>query len=180
MNRWIIKSSIMKSLKWIVLIFLLSTLTANGQEKRSGFQEAMERMQAERVSFLTDKLDLTVDEAQKFWPIYNEYQKQREELIRGRREKMQKDGSFNEATDQDLDMMLNDLLDQEIKLSQLKKDFFLKIREVLPVRKVLTLHRVEQEFLNHMLNRIREGHPPGENPKGTGRQQLRTPQGSGY
>jgi len=162
------------------LCLVLAAVTVNGQEKRPSFEEAMGRMQAERVSFLTEKLDLSVEEAQKFWPVYNEYQKKREDLIRGRREKMQQPFKPEEATDQDLDLMLNDLLDQEFKLAQLKKEYFLKIREVLPVRKVLTLHRVEQEFLNFMLNRIREGRHPGDNPKDPERGQFKNPPGSGY
>ena len=34
-----------------------------------------EKMEAMRVGFITQKLDLTSEEAQKFWPVYNEFQK---------------------------------------------------------------------------------------------------------
>jgi len=169
----------MKTSKWILFGLALMATTANGQDKDPSFKAAMERMQTDRVAFLTEKLELTVDEAQKFWPVYNEYLKQREDLIKGRREKMRKDFEPDQATDQDLDIILNDILDQEVKLAQLKKDYFTKIRQVLPVKKVLTLHRAEQEFMNHMLNRIRDGHPPGGD-KGPGGKPSKNPPGGGY
>jgi hypothetical protein len=71
--------------------------------------------------------------------------------------------------------MLNDILDQEVKLAQLKKDYFVRLKSVLPVRKVLTLHRVEQEFMNHMLNQIRENRRPGES-RGGGKEGFKGPQ----
>jgi Spy/CpxP family protein refolding chaperone len=156
----------MNTSKWILVAFAFMAASANAQDNDHGFKAAMEKMQADRVAFLTEKLELTVDEAQKFWPLYNEYLKQREDLIKGRREKMRKDFEPENVTDQDLDMMLSDILDQEVRLAQIKKDYFTKIRQVLPVKKVLTLHRAEQEFMNHMLNRIREGRPRGERGPG--------------
>ncbi len=36
-------------------------------------KEARERIEAQRIAFITDQLHLTPDEAARFWPIYNEY-----------------------------------------------------------------------------------------------------------
>ncbi|MFO7617524.1 MAG: hypothetical protein R6V75_09755 [Bacteroidales bacterium] len=153
--------------KIIISTVVLMGLTALvwGQEGRPRFRENMELMQAERVSFLTSKLQLTSDEAEKFWPIYNEYQKKREELFFARQKEMPRSFDPEKATDQDLERMFNNMLDEDVKLAELKKEYFLKIRQVVPVRKVLMLHRAEQEFMNHMLNRIREGGSPGSNPR---------------
>jgi len=136
-----------------------------GQEGRQRFRDNMESMQAERVSFLTTKLQLTVEEAEKFWPIYNDYLKKREELFMARQKVMPRSFDPEKTTDQDLERMLNNMLEEDVKLAELKKEYFLEIRKVIPVRKVITLHRAEQEFMNHMLNRIREGGSPMGNPR---------------
>jgi hypothetical protein len=135
----------------------------------------MAKMKAERVSFLTEKLQLTVDEAEKFWPLYNEYLSKREEMMWGKREKMHRNFDPSQLTDEEMGKMLNEILDQEVKLAQLKKDYFDKLKTILPIRKVLTLHRVEQEFMNHMLNKLREGRGPGES-RGGDKGGIKSPQ----
>lgn len=148
---------------------LMISVAAAGQNQNESarFQDAMAKMKAERVSFLTDKLQLTVGEAEKFWPVYNEYLSKREEMMWGKRERMHRKFDASQLTEDELNNMLSEILDQEVKLSQLKKDYFIRLKEVLPTQKVLTLHRVEQEFMNHMLNQIRENRNPGK-PRGDG------------
>jgi hypothetical protein len=158
----------MKIKGWLMVSMLLISGVAFGQDEPPRFQEAMARMKAERVSFLTDKLQLTSNEAEKFWPIYNEYLTKREDLMWGKREKMPKDFDPSQLSEEEVNKVLNDVLDQEIKLAQLKKDYFIKIKSVIPAQKVLTLHHAEQEFMNHMLNKIRDNHKPG-NPRDNGK-----------
>lgn len=157
-----------------MVCMLLISGAALGQNEPPRFQEAMAKMKADRVSFLTDKLQLTVEEAEKFWPVYNEYLTKREEMMWGKREKMHRDFDPTKLTDEEMNNMLNDILDQEVKLAQLKKDYFVRLKDVLPTRKVLTLHRVEQEFMNHMLNQIRDNRSPG-NSRGGGRGSIKYP-----
>jgi len=157
---------------WIVSVLLWISFTGFSQEKKMRFEENMADMQAERVSFLSNKLQLTVDEAEKFWPIYNEYLKKREEQFFGRHKQMPRNFNPEDATDQELETMLNNILDQDVKLAEIKKEYFNKIRGILPVKKVLLLHRAEQDFMNHMLNKIRQGQGPGSD-KRPGREPLK-------
>lgn len=157
------------------MCLLLISGTLAGQNEPPRFQEAMAKMKAERVSFLTEKLQLTVEEAEKFWPVYNEYLSKREDMMWGKRQRMPRGFDPSKLSDEEMNSMLNDILDQEVKLAQLKKDYFVRLKAILPTRKVLILHRVEQEFMNHMLNQIRENRKPGD-PKGGGRDGFRDPQ----
>jgi hypothetical protein len=164
----------MKIQGWMMFCILLISGVATGQTEPPRFQEAMARMKTERVSFLTDKLQLTVEEAEKFWPVYNEYLTKREEMMWGKREKMHRDFDPSQLSDEEMNKMLTDVLDQEVQLAQLKKDYFVRLKAVLPIRKVLKLHRVEQEFMNHMLNQIRDNRSPG-NSRGGGREGFKGP-----
>jgi hypothetical protein len=162
----------------ILVISLACIATAVfSQESRPRFKENLERIQVERVSYLTNKLDLTVQEAEKFWPLYNEYLQKREDLFMTRRNQMPRGFDPGQLPGQDLEKMFNSILDQEIKLAELKKEYYLKIREVIPVKKVLMLHRAEQDFMNHMLNQIRDGsqHPDGRDGR---KEPAKTPTGN--
>ncbi len=143
-----------------VLLFCVGGwLMLTGQEQHPRFEKMLDEYQNERVAFLTRQLDLTPAEAEKFWPIYNEYLKKRDEVLRERRPRHKGPPDFDQMTDQELDEMLKLQLDSEIKLQHLKKEYFTKIRKELSARKVAKLYMAEQQFMNHMINRFRE---PGE------------------
>ena len=55
-------------------IALIITLALNCAVYISGQNPNMDRINAYRIAFLTRRLNLTPQEAQKFWPVYNEYQ----------------------------------------------------------------------------------------------------------
>ena len=58
---------------FITLFFIAITLNTFGQRK-----ERHERIQALKVAFITEKLELTPEEAQQFWPVFNAIEKQKE------------------------------------------------------------------------------------------------------
>jgi hypothetical protein len=68
----------MKRFLAIIAIIALSFGTAFGQDsqqesKRRG-NEWMEKVKSEKIAYFTSELGLTSQEAQAFWPVYNEYQ----------------------------------------------------------------------------------------------------------
>ena len=66
----------------LLLTFLIVNVNAQG---RRGKQD-WDKFRAEKISFLTEKLELTPEEAQKFWPVYNLFEKERGELFGQKRE----------------------------------------------------------------------------------------------
>jgi hypothetical protein len=124
----------------------------------------MEKFQAEKVAFLTEKLDLSVDEAQKFWPLYNEYQNKRDEVLKSKRMEGRR-GDFKELSSEELEAMADKKVEDELKLAQMKMEFHKEVKKVIPIEKVVQLYRAENEFMNHMFNRLR-----GERPGQRGRQ----------
>ena len=61
-----------------IILFLNMSTELIAQERREHYQ----RIEAIKVAFITKKLDLTTEEAQKFWPVYNNYQKELMVLMR--------------------------------------------------------------------------------------------------
>ena len=64
----------MKKLLLIITMFLTVGVTAlRAQDDEDGKQNAGGRVEALKIAYLTKKLNLSTEEAQKFWPIYNKY-----------------------------------------------------------------------------------------------------------
>ncbi len=64
-------------------IAILWSITSIGQVMKTSYEEvrtATDKIEAMEVSFLTKALELSSDEAQKFWPIFNDIKDERNEL----------------------------------------------------------------------------------------------------
>lgn len=51
-------------------LLLLSATSAQAQEKKSK-KDIQDKWKIEKIAFLTDAMELTTSEAEKFWPVYN-------------------------------------------------------------------------------------------------------------
>ena len=69
-------------------VLLVLTASASGQnqgQNRNGMgdfaKQWQERLESEKIAFLTNEMSLTPKEAQSFWPLYNQAQKEQREAI---------------------------------------------------------------------------------------------------
>ena len=79
-------------MKKLIFLSLISSFLnlCFAQEDKSNNPEMrtrmLEKLETQRVAFITNRLDLTTEEATKFWPLYNEYSKKRFELKKAKRQ----------------------------------------------------------------------------------------------
>ena len=116
----------MKKIILLILIYAGVAFSASAQDE----QRDVNRLQAYKIAFLTRKLNLSPDEAQKFWPIYNKYE---DELRAARIENRQ-----NKASE----------IDTEEKILNIRKKYNGEFSKALPSEKVNTVFRSEREFGN--------------------------------
>jgi hypothetical protein len=139
-----------------ILFFLLS-LNFYGQGER--LKEKKEQIKAMKVAFLTTELDLTSNEAEKFWPIYNTFDDKQFEL---RHQKMK--GYFRRMEDSELDKLsekeaatlLNQIESNEEDLFNLRKKFITNLKEILPSVKIIKLKKAEEDFNRKLLQQYKE------------------------
>jgi hypothetical protein len=110
-----------------------------------------ERVEALRIAFFTEKLQLTPEESQNFWPLYNEYQDKEKSI----RKSFRDDKSLELMSDAEAEKLIESTFDMEEKLLVLKKEYYQKMRKVLPVRKVALLSRIERQFKERLLEEWR-------------------------
>lgn len=63
-------------------IITLGTLSLSAQDKKENNYGWKEKVMSEKIGFITGRLQLTPEEAQAFWPVYNKINKQKEEAFR--------------------------------------------------------------------------------------------------
>lgn len=137
-------------------------LMAQRQGRR--FDEYFEKYKSERVAYLTQKLDLEVTEAEKFWPLYNEYQNKREALMKEGRPRWGRP-NMDSLSDAQMKEMMDAKIQNDLKMAKLAVEYHKKFQAILPVKKVFILHRAEQSFMGHMIQRLRESGEFGMRPE---------------
>ena len=142
-------NGLLKKRLCVSIVLLAFTLTSFAQ-KSWGRSEQIESI---KVAFITSKLDLTSEEAQKFWPVYNNYTKEFLELL-----KKKKEARYNDNSDPN-ETINADIL-YESKMLELKKRYRKLYAKAIPPQKILALYRAESEFREHLykqLNNRRKG-----------------------
>lgn len=149
------KSKTMKTARLILLIgftFSISTIRAQ--------IPARERMDAYKIAFFTRKMNLSSQEAEKFWPVYNEYTQQRNQLQMEKQTIMR---TFNQSestlSDKEISELSNKYLDILVKESAIAVDFHKKVMQILTPGKVIRMYQAENQYRLQLLNELQNRKP---------------------
>ncbi|GAB4137933.1 MAG: hypothetical protein Fur0041_12790 [Bacteroidia bacterium] len=141
---------------------LLSTvctfpLFAQDGKEKGPTPSGAERVQSLKVAFITKYLSLTPEEAQLFWPVYNEYQDKRD-VIRNKQAENRK--KIKEQSEQLSEAELQKLADEEITFRQqdvaLQAEMHEKLHKILPAKKLALLYVAEEEFKKELIRILTE------------------------
>lgn len=135
----------------VLLMVLFSTFSfAQDRSKR-------EKIKTLKVAFITERLNLSTNEAQSFWPLYNEYEEKRESLRHRQwtevRAKVKENGDLSEKEAQKL---LGKHIELEKEEDALKTEFVENISKVISAKKTLLLLRSEEEFKRQLIKQYRD------------------------
>ena len=138
----------------ISILSLLAGLSIYAQPSYMS-KETRERIEAQRVAFITQQLNLTSSEAEKFWPIYNEYK----DGLKDMRDDFERP-DFETMTDDEAKVLIEKHLQQEERKLELKRTMLTKLSKVVSPTKVVMLQKAEMEFNRELLRRAQEHRKP--------------------
>lgn len=149
-------------MKNIIILLLFLSFAAHAQQGPGN------RVKALRTAYLTERLELSVAEAEKFWPVYNQYERQMSDLRRDvRRNNQDLADDAQQALNlsaQEAQEKLGKIWSQETRLMALRKEKYNALAEIIGYQKVLALYLAEKEFSKKMLHELRrrgqQGKPP--------------------
>ena len=138
----------------LVLSFVFSGLHSNAQETDKESKE--QQIKSQKIAFFTDKIGLTPEEAEKFWPIYNSYWDKKNKITAERKEKMTYFAQNSEnMSEQEMRNYADIYINYEIQLAELLNEYHEKFKEILPIKKVMKIYLADYEFKAYLLRKIR-------------------------
>ena len=139
-------------MKKIGLLFLLFSFVQASIFAQSKREEMMGKLESQRVAFISDKLQLTSEDAQLFWPIHNEYQAALKEL----RDTDHRRGDFLNASEADAEEMLNKMIEKEGQVLAVKKEYAMKIKDVIGAKRTMIYFGAERQFKEEIIGSLRK------------------------
>lgn len=117
-------------------------------------EEKRQEFEAQKVAYFTQALELTPEEAAVFWPLYNEMMKKIREQDARLRESQCETHKAKKLTEEQERQRVMDLLTYEQKMLDIKKEYYQKLLNAVPARKVARLDRTERKFHKQLLQRM--------------------------
>jgi len=112
-----------------------------------------------RVSFITAKVNLTNQEAQQFWPLYNELNDKLDVLKKAYRINYIKNFNAELLTDKEADAMLTAEFLLKQKENDLNKAYYEKYKKILPIKKIALIKMAENDFKKELIKNIKSSSP---------------------
>jgi len=112
----------------LILVMALGISVVSHAQDDDGEKGNGSRIEALKIAYLTKKLNLSTDEAQRFWPIYNQY------MVEIRKTRM--DARQNKEGE----------LPTEEKLLNIRKKYNGEFNKALSTEKINTFFKAEKEF----------------------------------
>lgn len=150
----------MKHTKYI-LILLIGLLSSTAFAQKNQKQFDREKYESARVAFITNRLELKTDQAEKFWPIFNKYNEDRENMMR-RMSAINKesDGDVTEAKAKEL---IRKRFAIQKEMLDLEKGFMDNVTSVLSHTQALKLGGVNRDFARQIYRMNQRGDQRGNN-----------------
>lgn len=144
-----------------VLAFILGTTAMSASDNHQN--DWKQKMMSEKIAFLTMEIGITPEEAQEFWPVYNQVNKERDAAMHKvfKSFKALEDAVSAGKSEKELDKLLENYLDAIKEQGEVEKNAYDDYAKVLPVEKLAKLYVGEEKFRRQ---HIRKLHGGGDRP----------------
>jgi hypothetical protein len=150
----------MKNLNYILiaLFFVGQAVTVSAFAQDDDKDSRIERLKSQKVAFLTERIGLSTEDAQKFWPVYNEMTAKMDALWKGKMDNIDKLYlSENELSAEEKEEAVDTYINYELEKAKVEKQYHEKFKKILSIDQVINLYGAEHEFKKKMLHLIRKG-----------------------
>lgn len=148
----------MKLYQKMFLLFFFTTSISYSQGNL--FKDKKEQIRSLKIGYITTELDLSSDEATKFWPLFNAFETKQQEIrqqkLKNFLARLDKD-VIDKMSEKEAQNLLTQMESTEEDLFQLRKKFVANLKLVLPAVKILKLKKAEEQFSKKLLQEYRRG-----------------------
>lgn len=151
-------------------LFALTLLAQpNSEARQQQRNQRYQQIQSAKIAFFTSEIQLTPKEAEEFWPIYNQYWKEREGVMRKAQSTLK---SINKAlsgeekvSEQELKRLVESFVNQGSQEGEIHKEYYNKLSKILSVEKMARMYKAEDDFRMKMIHQFRGGMSQPPQPK---------------
>lgn len=140
----------MKKLTLTILIVLTFTVFGYGQNV-----SAREKIESARIALITERLGLNPEQAEKFWPLYNEF-RQKNESLKKEYEAAKAQIDPQTATDDEKRKLLNLGLSLKERKVDLERDYSQKMLRIISAQQMMSLRKAEDDFRRMILEQLQK------------------------
>ena len=148
----------MKRLFIITVLAACLGMTADAHKRCDN--DWKEKIMSEKIAFLTMEMGITPDEAQIFWPVYNQVDKERDEAVRKvfQSFKALEDAVSAGKSEKEISKLLDAYQEALEQQANIESQASAKYEKVLSVTKLAKLYVGEEKFRRLQVRRL---HVPG-------------------
>ena len=136
----------MKTLLSIIVIAVIS-VSAYAQTDNDYLEIARDVLKTEKKAVIAEVMQLTTEESQPFWELYNEYQGKLY-LVQNKRINIIQDfaENYENLTDEKADELWNGSMGYSQEILKLKKQYYKKFKKILPAGKAARFFQAENKI----------------------------------
>ena len=139
-------------------MLLAGSIIASAQKRDN--EDWKQRMQSEKIAFLTMEIGLTPEEAQNFWPIYNQISESLDKaMFETFNSYMELEKALNDnKSDKEISKCLEKYLTALGKQDEIRENSVSQYKKILSDKKVAKIFVAEEKFRRQHIRRLREMH----------------------
>ena len=138
---------------FLILLLFLSVSNLKAQEKTDNWCQWKQQFKAEKIAYISTELALTVEEAQKFWPVYNKYDGKLDSIGEARRKLYNpKVTDIHSLKECQCRSILDKCFDLDKEELDAKKAFYEELKKLFSPSKIMLYYHLEHEFRRRIVS----------------------------
>ena len=145
-----------KIISFLSILMLYTSLVFAQGHKQELSPEMRAKFEAQKISYITQKLDISPEKAQLFWPLYNEMKNKKDSFHKEFRQlfrQIKKDS--DKLSEKELAQISDRIADLQVEKATMERDYHYKFKKVLSSKQILDLYVADKEFQKMLLRRIK-------------------------
>ena len=151
-----------KTVKILMSLLFLNLFSIVASAQDAPLQDAKrEKIKAEKVAYITTQVKLTPTEAENFWPIYNQMQDEKSDIMKNFCQKHQKKNLPDPTTltDEQAQKLLDQEMQKEVKMLALKQKYHEEFKKIISPKKLYLFYEAERNFKKELLKKMKNDRP---------------------
>jgi len=136
---------------YLIVLFSIISIIAFAQRHGRGDHQNHEKVESTKIAYITGRINLSVEQSQKFWPIYNEYSEKR---WNSRKQFMKFVDSNDEISEDMAQTNFKKYFEMRAEELELEKKYFEKFTSILSYKQLSELYAAEREFNKTLMKRL--------------------------